>query len=352
MKNKWKKRLVAVCILVFGSFLSGYLGKSMAEESVDMETSSQVKAGEMVKAGGFSAGLYLETKGVLVLNTQSIENVDGEKQEPAKGLVKAGDYIIALNGEQITDKETLTEIVDDLQNPEVTLELSSDSGEKTVTMQAVECEADKYKLGIWVRDNVQGLGTITYLTEDNSFGALGHGIHDIDTGVLLEIRKGSLYRSGIRSIVKGKSGYPGSMEGVIVYSNYNKLGSIGKNTDVGIFGKVENSSALTYDTVEVPVASKEEIHTGEAFVRCSLGEEVREYTAEIIDIDSSPAEVNKGIILQITDEELLRQTGGIVQGMSGSPIMQDGKLIGAVTHVFVDNPTMGYGIFIENMLEQ
>ncbi len=351
MKNKWKKGLAALCLLIAGSFLSGYLGKSLAEGIPGQEASTLITSGETVLVGGMPVGLYMETEGVLVLNTQSIEDLDGKESEPAKGLVKSGDYITGINGKTISDKEELAEMVSELDNGDVTLQLRRGSEIQEVEVKAVEYEPDQYKLGIWVRDNVQGLGTITYMDSDGDFGALGHGIHDMDTGVLMDVSKGSLYRTGIRSVVKGEAGYPGSMEGVIVYNNYNKLGTIDENTDTGIYGTVEKTEELFQEQDVAEICPKEEIKIGSASVRCSLGNGIKEYDAQIIDVDPHCTEVNKGIIIQITDPELLEQTGGIIQGMSGSPILQDGKLVGAVTHVFVEDPSMGYGIFIENMLE-
>ena len=219
-------------------------------------------------------------------------------------------------------------------------------------MKPAEYAPGKYRLGIWVRDNVQGLGTVTFLTEDNRFGALGHGIHDIDTNLLMSIDSGRVYRTSIRDITKGHSGSPGTMEGVIVYNNYNILGSIDKNTEAGIYGSLGPDSALSGEMVPVDTARKEEIHTGDATVRCYVDNSLKEYQIRVTDIDMSGAEINKGFVIEVTDPELLEITGGIIQGMSGSPILQDGKLIGAVTHVFVQDSTKGYGIFIENMLEE
>ena len=184
------------------------------------------------------------------------------------------------------------------------------------------------------------------------FGALGHGIHDIDTNELLDISGGTLYTTSIKDIQKGEDGIPGGMEGIIIYNNYNVLGSITRNSEAGIFGTIDRIDALFSDQTPVSTAAKEEIKEGPAIIRCAVEGKVKEYEVEITGVDLGTSEVNKGIILKVTDEKLLEVTGGIVQGMSGSPILQDGKIVGAVTHVFVNNPTKGYGIFIENMLKQ
>ena len=209
-----------------------------------------------------------------------------------------------------------------------------------------------YRLGIWVRDNVQGLGTITFLTKNNRFAALGHGIHDIDTSTLLTIKRGTLYRTSIQKVQKGSKGNPGTMEGIIVYNRFHQLGVIEKNTDAGIYGELNSDRSWIGEEVPIQVAKKEEIKTGEARIRCYIDSEVKEYTICITQIDKESDQVNKGMVIQVTDTELLEKTGGIIQGMSGSPIIQNGKLIGAVTHVFVQDSTKGYGIFIENMLKE
>ena len=215
----------------------------------------------------------------------------------------------------------------------------------------MSCGQEGYKLGIWVKDNAQGLGTITFLNADSRFGALGHGIHDVDTNTLLEIDNGTVYETSIKDIKKGENGTPGGMEGIIVYNNYNVLGTITENTDCGIFGTIDRIDSLFTDLKPMETASKEEIEVGPAVIRCAVEGEVKDYEIRITKIDKGTQEINKGIVIEVTDEKLLEITGGIVQGMSGSPIIQNGKLVGAVTHVFVQDATKGYGVFIENMLK-
>ena len=221
-----------------------------------------------------------------------------------------------------------------------------------VKISPVEYAPSQYRLGIWVRDNVQGLGTVTFLTDKSRFGALGHGIHDTDTNVLMSISDGTVYRTSIQDIIRGTDGAPGSMEGIIVYNNYNVLGTIDKNTEAGIYGSIEQIDELFEEQIPIETAAKEEIVTGPATIRCYIENELKEYEIQVTDIDMSGSEINKGLVIRVTDPELLEKTGGIIQGMSGSPIIQNGKLIGAVTHVFVQDSTMGYGIFIENMMSR
>ena len=316
------------------------------------EASAGGSGNRTVLLGGMPVGIYMETDGVMVLSTESLEGVDGEEHEPAAGIVRTGDYITAVNEKEISGKSELLEAVDDLDRDSVVLTLRRSGETMDVRIRPVECAPDDYKLGIWVRDNVQGLGTVTFLTEQSRFGALGHGIHDTDTNVLMTISDGTLYKTSIQDVIKGADRSPGTMEGIIVYNNYNVLGTIDKNTEAGIYGTVDRIDELFEEQIPIETASAGEIVTGDALMRCFVDNEVRDYKIQVTDIDTSGNEINKGLVIQVTDPELLEKTGGIIQGMSGSPIVQNGKLIGAVTHVFVQDSTKGYGIFIENMLNQ
>lgn len=206
-------------------------------------------------------------------------------------------------------------------------------------------------MGIWVRDDTQGIGTLTYVDEEGRFGALGHGISDVDTGELLSIADGNLYDAQILGIRKGEKGNPGELSGLIRYEAGNILGEISENRKNGIFGTMEASQLKNMNLEKVPIGYKQDLKTGPASVFCRTDGEVKEYAAEITRIDLNHEDSNKSFVIQITDKELLEKTGGIVQGMSGSPVLQNGKLFGAVTHVFVQDSTSGYGIFIENMMD-
>ncbi len=347
-----RRRYILVAAALICAVVSGAVGWSVADASSQKEVSTEQISEDTVLVGGMPVGIYMETDGVLVLNTQNIKAIDGKSYEPAHNLVKAGDYIVAMNGTEIHNKQELMETIQRLQDAEVVLTLRRNSDTTEVKLDAVEWKPQEYKLGIWVRDNVQGLGTITFLNQNSEFGALGHGIHDADTSVLMQITNGSLYKTSIRSIVKGEDGMPGSMEGLIVYNRYNRLGTIQKNSDAGIYGTLDEIDTLFEEQVPVRVAAADEVETGDAEIRCYIDGEVQEYKVRILETDTSPREINKGIILEVTDSALLDKTGGIIQGMSGSPILQNGKLVGAVTHVFVNDPTKGYGIFAETMLSE
>lgn len=351
MIQYWYRRIL-IMIVVFTTIVGGsYYLIEEKRVSMKQEVSADTAGDKMVIPGGMPVGIYLETNGVMVLGTEEITGVDGMKHNPAAHLVKSGDYIVAVNGQKIETKTQLIEKVKELEKEEVVLTVKRNESKIDIKFQPVKYKEDEYKLGIWVRDNTQGLGTVTYLNADSEFGALGHGIHDIDTNELLDISDGTLYLTSIKDIQKGVSGTPGGIEGIIVYNNYNVLGTIQENTEEGIFGKLERIDALFSKQEPVETARKEEIKKGPAVIRCAVEGSVKEYEIEILDVDMHTDEVNKGIIIKITDKQLLKRTGGIVQGMSGSPILQDGRLVGAVTHVFVNDPAKGYGIFIENMLE-
>lgn len=348
MERKKYRRFLVLLLLVTMITGSGLLIREKKEErEVSMESISD----DLLIPGGMPVGIYMETDGVMVLGTEKLKSVDGGKYAPADRLVKEGDYIVAFNNEKIHNKKELIEKVGKLTDEDVVLKLKREGEVVNVKLEPVECNAGEYKLGIWVRDNTQGLGTVTFLTKNSDYGALGHGIHDTDTGKLLNLSDGKLYRTSIRDIKKGKHGKPGGMEGIIIYNHYNVIGTIAQNTEAGIYGHLEKPDAAFLDGKPLKAAPKNEIKKGEAVIRCSVDDAVKEYQIRITKIDPNEKEINKGIEIEVTDPELLKKTGGIVQGMSGSPIIQNGKLVGAVTHVFVNDPTRGYGIFIENMLK-
>ena len=304
-----------------------------------------------VYVSGAAVGIYMQTKGVLIIDTGEILSESGETEEPARDIVKPGDYIVAFNQNRIQCKQDLLEDLADLDGESVTLKVRRGKETIPLSLTPVKDEEGKYKLGIWVRDDTQGIGTLTYVDEEGRFGALGHGISDVDTGELLSIADGNLYDAQILGIRKGEKGNPGELSGLIRYEAGNILGEISENRKHGIFGTMEASQLKNMNLEKVPIGYKQDLKTGPASVFCCTDGEVKEYAAEITRIDLNHEDSNKSFVIQITDKELLEKTGGIVQGMSGSPVLQNGKLFGAVTHVFVQDSTSGYGIFIENMMD-
>ena len=299
---------------------------------------------------GTPVGIYLKADGVMVVGTGKLTAENGETVEPAAGLLRSGDYIETINGKKLETKEQLAKVVSELDGEEARLTVRRGDEHMEVAMEPVITEDGTGKLGVWVRSDTQGIGTITYLDLNGKFGALGHGISDSDTGELVEISDGNLYDTEIVGIEKGSAGNPGVMSGVIYYGPGTLMGEISANTDQGIFGKVNQrlQSQITSEPMEI--GFHQEVKKGKAYIRSGVSGQIEDYEIEILKVDEANLHTNKSLVLQVTDPRLLELTGGIVQGMSGSPIIQNGKLIGAVTHVFVQDSTRGYGIFIENML--
>ncbi len=307
---------------------------------------------EAVYVGGTPIGIYLETNGVFVVETGEVTAQDGEVCCPAENIVKSGDYIQAVNGEKVHTKEELIQCIDASDGSDVVLDVDRSGEQISLRLHPVRDENGTYKAGVWVRNDTQGIGTLTYIDENGNFGALGHGISDIDTGEILDVSGGTLYQAEVLSIVKGTQGIPGELSGIIHYNEGYKIGEISANRKNGIFGAMIGFPAAVQDMTKYEVAHKQEVTAGPATILCSVDGERREYDVEIRELRLNGKDVNKGMVLEVTDEELLELTGGIVQGMSGSPILQNGRLVGAVTHVFVQDAKKGYGIFVESMLGQ
>lgn len=305
---------------------------------------------------GNPIGITIRTKGALVLGTGVVTTRSGNV-EPASAALQTGDYIIAVNRVEIDGKEELIKAIQQSADDRLILTILREGEQFEVQIKRVRTAAGDYKIGVWVRDDTQGIGTLTFITTNGRYAALGHGISDVDTGILMTAASGEIYDAEILSITKGKAGTPGELTGVIRKSDQTRLGEVSANTPRGVFGKlsVENGvrerleKKSKYGVVELGL--RQEVKTGPATILCQVDDKVREYKIEIEHVDYGNAKQSKGLVLHITDPELIAKTGGIVQGMSGSPILQDGKLVGAVTHVFVRDATRGYGTFIENMLD-
>ena len=302
---------------------------------------------------GQTVGVSMDTRGIMVLGTGFVSGENNEVFEPSKGILKSGDMILQAGKKQLQSKEDLMSAVE--ENGTKAMELLVErKGQKKVThiTPVYSREDNCYKIGVWVRDSTQGIGTVTfYDPESGGFGALGHGVYDIDTKELMSIKKGKITQSSVKEIKKGEKGVPGELLGEVGKEQI--LGDISVNTEVGLYGEVKEGKEKYFKGQKVPVALQQEIQEGSASILANIeGEKVEEFAVEIEDVCRYSNNETKGMVVKITDEKLLKKTGGIVQGMSGSPILQNGKLIGAVTHVFVQDPAKGYGIFIENMLKQ
>ena len=303
---------------------------------------------------GNVAGVKLYTSGVLIVGMSEIQGEDQKNYKPYENTdIKEGDTIIKINDTEITSTEDLIQTVNNSKGNELEIEYMRNQNIKECSITPVKTGEDEYKLGLWVRDSAAGVGTVTfYEPSTKSFAALGHGIMDIDTEQLIDIASGEFVTTKILNIIKGEDGLPGKIQGTV--ANQNKIGTIAKNTKFGIYGKVDNLSSLNIDSSkEMEVALREEIKTGKAAILCSLENgKVEEYEIEIEEIYKENNYDNKSMKIKITDQDLLNRTNGIIQGMSGSPIIQNGKFIGAVTSVLVNNPHEGYAIFGDLMIKQ
>lgn len=307
---------------------------------------------QKVYASGVPIGIYVKTEGILVLGLQQVEGKNGKIISPASCKIKAGDYILELNGQKITGKQQFIRLLQKNGAQEAVLTIKRKSKRLKVKVQPVYSAKNAcYQIGVWIRNDTQGIGTVTFIKKDGTFAALGHGISDGDIGVQFSIEGGSAYKTNISSILKGKSGVPGEIIGTINYMPENYLGEIYLNTSGGIFGKIIRNKTEFFTGEMLPIAKKSEVRTGKAYLRSSINGESKEYSIEIEKVFFHEKNSLKTLKIKVTDPALISLTGGIIQGLSGSPILQNGKLVGAVTHVLIDNPQKGYGIFAENMLE-
>ena len=300
---------------------------------------------------GVPVGMYGKIDGVCVEDTGSFISADGRRVNPCKDDLKPGDYILSYNGVVAGKKKDFVNFLNENKENEISLQIRRNGIEKELSVSPVLAEDGAYKIGAWIKDSIQGIGTITFADNMGNYKALGHGVNDSQLRDLIELSKGSLYKLSVLSFRKGEARAPGEMVGVIQYTQEYKIGTINGNTDNGIYGQL-SAEAFTQLCANKPyyrVGYKEEIVPGKAYILVDFGDGMKEYEIEIEEIRLS--NVDKGLIVKVTDEELLELTGGIVQGMSGSPIIQDDKMIGAITHVFVNDPTKGYGIFIEHMIQ-
>ncbi len=315
-------------------------------KSVDIEVIRDKK----VVPAGIPIGIYVKTRGVLVVGVGNFEDENGQNVSPAQYILQPGDYILEMNDEEITGKAQLIDRITHSEGQDLIMKVLRGEEEIYLMSKAEMNLSGEYKLGVWVRDNAQGVGTMTYVEEDGAFGALGHGINDVDTSTLMNLESGSLYHTEIINITRGATGAPGELTGFIEYDDANIMGEIIENTPRGIFGVCAGVNMEDYGYEPMSIGLKQDIKKGPAQIICSITGEPTLYDVEITEIHLESDNINRGIVLKITDPKLLSLTGGIVQGMSGSPIIQKDKIIGAVTHVLVQDATSGYGIFIESML--
>lgn len=300
-------------------------------------------------------GLKLYTNGVLVVGKSEIEDSNSNMIKPYENTdIVEGDTILSINNQKVESIETLKRIVNNSKGENLNIMLSRNGTTFASSMKAVQSKNKEYKLGLWVKDAATGVGTMTfYEPNSKSFAVLGHGITDTDTDTLINIDYGELVTSRIISIQKGKTESPGEIKGTIL--NQQKIGTVCKNTQFGIYGNLENLTSLNIDVSKaIKVASRDEISLGEAKILCSIdsSNKAEEYSIDIEKIYFDNDYNNKSMLIRITDERLIEKTGGIIRGLSGAPILQNGKFVGAITNVLVSNPEVGYGIFADLMIKE
>lgn len=300
---------------------------------------------------GHTVGIKMSAEGVLVVQLSDVQTGDGTVCPARDAGIAEGDMIVSVNGASISSNDDLQKQIALSGGQPVELEVVRDGASQTITATPCADEDGVYRIGVLARDSMAGIGTLTYVDpETGAYGSLGHGICDSETGVLMPLKEGSLIYSIVGSVQRGEVGEPGALQGEFTADG--TLGTVEENTESGIFGTMTDSSL--YASLEsVPVASEDEIQVGDAEILTNVeGDVVEKYSVQVIKVYPADDKYGRGMMLRVTDPELLEKTGGIVQGMSGSPVLQNGKIIGAVTHVLVNDPTCGYAINIERMLEE
>ena len=361
IQKPWKTMLIAFTLLIcfiLGSLLSsGTSAQVSAAATLELPeaqpaavAAASLSVPKTVIPLGRAVGIKLFSDGVLVVGLSDLETQAGGKSPGQSCGLRAGDVITHINGQEVDTIEEVQTILKEDGDQPLTLRTSRSGKMLQMTTQAIQNSQGNYQLGVWLRDSMAGIGTMTfYDPESGTFAALGHGINDVDTAQIMPMETGSIMYASVSDVKKGASGAPGELHGT--FDVEQDLGTLFANTECGIYGKLTRED---FAEVGVPmeIASRSEVKTGPATIRSNVtGEDVQEFDVEITHVYPESEGETRNLMIHVKDPELMKKTGGIVQGMSGSPIVQNGKLVGAVTHVLVNDPTRGYGIFIENMLD-
>lgn len=294
-------------------------------------------------------GIKLLTDGVIVVEVSNFETSNGFKAPAMEAGIKIGDIIKTIDGKNVKSNEDIAKIISESKGNILKFKIVRDEKSIVLNVKPELCTADNsYRIGLWVRDSSAGIGTVTfYNPETGVFAGLGHPVCDVDTGKILPLSEGEVVKVNVNGVKKGKSGSPGELLGS--FTSNSAIGTLELNCDSGLYGCI---SSIDTNNQAVPLGMRQEIQTGEAYIYTTInGSQPEKYKIVIEKIDLQDSDSGKNMIIKVTDKTLLEKTGGIVQGMSGSPIIQNGKLVGAVTHVFVNNPTKGYAIFADTMYE-
>ena len=350
-KNSFFNKLVTIKANILGDLKLNLSALGFFNKTITVSVLPKVE----VIPGGDCIGVKLYSKGVLIIGESKIQGVDGNFYKAyEEGTFKAGDILLKINDYEIENSNEVETIIENIKDKEVTVTYERDGEEKIKNITPIKCIDDgKYKIGLWIRDGAMGVGTLTfYSPEYSKFAALGHGISDEDSKSLIKLENGSIYGANVLSVNKGRSEAPGEIKGYL--DDGEEIGTITVNSNNGIYGDINEYNTNIITRERIPVASRNEIEVGPATIQCTVdqSQEIKSYDIEIVKISNSVSNDSKGMIIKVTDEDLISKTGGIVQGMSGSPIIQKGKLVGAVTHVYVSQPTKGYAIFADTMINE
>lgn len=313
----------------------------------------QLSDGALVYAGGVPMGFSLETDGVILVGENMVETETGEKKTLKSKALKVGDIITKINGELVSDSDFVVKFMEQSSGERIVLTVKrNDNVFLCDVMPEKDVTTGKYKLGIWIKDHASGVGTLTFVdSENNQYGALGHPITDFETGIQVPVADGKIYDCSLIGITKGQKGKPGELRCLFIQGG-NYKGDVEKNTKYGVFGTLDKNEGVVDKNLAYKIGSRICVKPGKAKIISSVSGVREEYDIEIIKASYQQKSGDKSMVIRVTDPRLLNLTGGIVQGMSGSPILQDGKIVGAVTHVFLSDPTKGYGVYVDWMLAE
>ena len=311
----------------------------------------QVSDGKEVYVGGIPLGFAINTQGVIIVGDNVVQTENGSKLTTKTKELKSGDVLCAINGNKVCSVDDVISEVNKSNGARLTLDITRDNKEHQIEIiPEKDISTNEYKLGLWVKDDASGVGTLTFVnTETMRYGALGHPITDFETGIEIPVLNGKIYKCNLIGITKGQKGNPGELRCLFMQGNNDK-GSVDTNCKYGVYGEVKEDSIIDKNLC-VNIGSRMCVKPGKAKLVSSVSGVQEEYDIEIIKASYQPKSSDKSMVIRVTDSRLLNLTGGIVQGMSGSPILQNGKLVGAVTHVFLSDPTKGYAIYADWMLE-
>jgi stage IV sporulation protein B len=337
--------------MLLGLALAISLTAAWAQSRISVTCLGKSTSTRMVVPVGRTVGIKLFSRGVMVVGLADVTTQQGEESPARQCGLRTGDIITHIDGQQVDTIEQVQALLQSAGGETLAIQLTRGGRQVETQAAAVQCMSDgSYRLGAWIRDSMAGIGTITYYDpESGKFAALGHGINDVDTKLLMPLESGGVMGASVTDVQKGEKGTPGALHGSFDLSH--DLGTLYANSDCGVFG-VADADDERFSAQPVPVAQASEVKVGDAVLLTNVeGEQVESFSVEILRVYRCTGQDSRSMMIRVTDPDLLARTGGIVQGMSGSPILQDGKLVGALTHVLINDPTCGYAVFAETMLD-